>query len=80
VGYRRPDVGEEVLISRVRRAFRSGDARRMREEAGLSGRELASLAKVPQASLQRWEAGGSSPRAESCIAWAAAMKRLGFKV
>jgi transcriptional regulator with XRE-family HTH domain len=52
----------------------------MREEAGLSIRELASLAKLPQASLQRWEAGGSAPRADACLAWAAAMKRLGFKV
>jgi transcriptional regulator with XRE-family HTH domain len=79
VGYRRPDV-DEVLVSRVRRAFRSGEARRMREEAGLSIRELASLAKLPQASLQRWEAGGSSPRAEACVAWAKAMEQLGLKV
>ncbi len=75
-----PDMGDEVLVSRVRRSFRTGEARRMREEAGLSIRELASLAKFPQASLQRWETGNSGPRAEACLAWAAAMKRLGFKV
>jgi transcriptional regulator with XRE-family HTH domain len=52
----------------------------MREEAGLSIRELASLAKLPQASLQRWETGSSSPRAEACLAWAEAMRRLGLKL
>lgn len=71
---------DEVLISQVRRAFRSGKARKMREEAGLSIRELASLAKIPQASLQRWETGSSAPRAEACLAWSEAMERLGFKV
>jgi len=71
---------DEVLVSQVRRAFRSGKARRMREEAGLSIRELASLAKLPQASLQRWETGSSSPRAEACLAWAEAMRRLGLKL
>jgi transcriptional regulator with XRE-family HTH domain len=34
----------------------------MREEAGLSIRELAGLAKLPQGSLQRWETGSQPPR------------------
>lgn len=79
MGYRRSDV-DEVLVSQVRRAFRSGKARRLREEAGLSIRELASLAKLPHASLQRWETGASLPRAEACLAWSEAMERLGFRV
>lgn len=52
----------------------------MREEAGLSIRELASLAKLSQASLQRWEIGSSAPRAEACLAWSEAMNRLGFRI
>jgi transcriptional regulator with XRE-family HTH domain len=69
-----------ALVSRVRRAFRTSQARALREEAGLSIRELAAFAGVPRASLQNWEAGISTPRAEGALAWAKAMERLGFKV
>jgi DNA-binding XRE family transcriptional regulator len=69
-----------ALVSRVRRAFRTGQARALREEAGLSIRELAAYAGLPRASLQNWETGTSLPRPEGALAWANAMKRLGFKV
>jgi DNA-binding transcriptional regulator YiaG len=69
-----------ALVSRVRRAFRTGQARALREEAGLSIRELAAFATLPRASLQNWEAGTSAPRPEGALAWAEAIKRLGFKV
>jgi DNA-binding transcriptional regulator YiaG len=69
-----------ATVAKVRQAFRSGRAKKMRERAGLSLRELAAMADVPSSSLQTWEAGQHSPRADACIAWAAAMKRLGLKI
>lgn len=78
VGYR-PDV-DMADVSRARRAFRNGQARALREEAGLSIRELAAFAGLPRASLQNWEAGTSTPRPEGALAWANAMKRLGFRI
>lgn len=69
-----------ALVSRVRRAFRTGRGRELRAEADLSIRELAAMAGVSRSSLTRWEAGEDSPRPEAAIAWARAMGRLGFRV
>jgi transcriptional regulator with XRE-family HTH domain len=69
-----------ALVSQVRRAFRTGRARELRAEAGLSIRELATMAGVSRSSLTRWEAQQDAPRPEACLAWAEAMERLGFKV
>ena len=67
-------------MAAVRQLFRSGRAKKMREKAGLSLRELAAMAGVPASSLQTWEAGQHAPRPEACLAWAEAMERLGSKV
>ncbi|MDP9301596.1 MAG: helix-turn-helix domain-containing protein, partial [Actinomycetota bacterium] len=71
-------VVDWVLVSRVRKAFATGEAERLRLEAGLSQRELARAAGLPASSVQRWEAGDSVPRPDACEAWAKAIKRLGL--
>jgi transcriptional regulator with XRE-family HTH domain len=71
------DVGR---VSRVRHLFATGRARRMREKARLSIRELASAAGVSPSSLHRWETGQASPSPEGALAWAEAMRGLGLPV
>ena len=73
------DVVDIVRLSRVRRQFRSGRARRMREGAALSVRELASRIGVDPSTLSRWERGATTPSPEGALAWAAAMEELGLR-
>jgi DNA-binding transcriptional regulator YiaG len=68
-----------VRLSRVRRQFRSGRARRMREGAALSLRELASRIDVDPSTLSRWERGETTPSPEGALAWATAMEDLGLR-
>jgi len=72
-------VVDIVRLSRVRRQFRSGRARRMREGAALSVRELASRIEVDPSTLSRWERGATTPSPEGALAWAAAMEELGLR-
>ena len=46
---------------RARLLARSGEARRLREEAGLSIRELAAFLGVDPSSVSRWETGEAVP-------------------
>ncbi len=38
------------------------------------------MAGVSRSCLTRWEGGEDSPRPEAAVAWAEALRRLGFKV
>jgi DNA-binding transcriptional regulator YiaG len=73
------DVVDIVRVSRVRRQFRSGRARRMREGAALSVRELASRIEVDPSTLSRWERGATAPSPQGALAWAEAMEELGLR-
>ena len=66
-------------VSRVRRLFRTGRARRLRQQAALSVRELAAMMKVDPSTLSRWERGLTTPSAEGALAWASAVEHLGFR-
>lgn len=68
-----------MKLSRVRRQFRNGRARRMRESAALSVRELAARIDVDPSTLSRWERGETTPSPEGALAWAAAMEDLGLR-
>ena len=48
---------------------RSGEARRIRVEAGLSLRDLASDIGVAHTTLGRWETGEAAPRRRAALAW-----------
>ncbi len=58
----------ETIVS-IRQLARSGEARRIREAAGLSLRELAAAVGVDAASISRWERGLSAPRVHHALAW-----------
>lgn len=64
-------------VARARQMFASGRARKIREDAGLSIRELAAFAGVPRASLASWETGAHAPRGDAAIRWLDAVERLG---
>lgn len=51
-------------LALVRRLLASGEARRVREAAGLSRADIARDLGVDESTVQRWEAGARSPRAE----------------
>lgn len=59
-----------LLVVRARRLASTGDAKRLREAAGLSLREVAEAVGVSHTALWRWEAGQRAPRGAAASAWA----------
>jgi transcriptional regulator with XRE-family HTH domain len=49
----------------------TGRGRRLRQEAGLSVRELARFLGVKASTLTRWETGQTHPRGEAGVRWVA---------
>lgn len=54
-------------LGTIRRLLRSGQARLMRHEAGLSQAEVARLLGVSCATVSRWESGSRVPRAADAL-------------
>jgi transcriptional regulator with XRE-family HTH domain len=50
--------------------LRSGEAQRIRIDAGLSLREVADAVNVSVSALHRWEAGDRRPRGDAAIRYA----------
>ena len=63
-------------LVRIRRLARTGDARHLRETAGLSLMELAAELHVAPSTLSRWETGKTSPRARVALRWASILSEL----
>jgi hypothetical protein len=71
------EVAEAVVISRARRLARSGEGRRIREEAGLTVREMSSAVGVVPATISRWERGLGRPvRGSAVRRWVRVLDRL----
>ena len=69
--------GRDVLdLSHVRRLARDGEARRIRVDAGLSLREVASAVGVSVAGLSRWELAQRSPHGRAAIRWGRLLAEL----
>lgn len=51
-----------ILAAQTRAALRSGAARRSREDAGLSGAEVARMLGVSAQAVWAWETGKARPR------------------
>jgi len=60
----------------VRQLVGSGEARRLREAAGVSQFELARDVGCSQAAVWRWEAGTRSPSGRTAVAYLRALRRL----
>ena len=57
-------------IAKVRAQAADGTARRLREDAGISLRELAAAVQASPSTVHRWESGECIPRRDSALAWA----------
>ncbi|MFZ2057682.1 MAG: helix-turn-helix domain-containing protein [Acidimicrobiales bacterium] len=62
-------MSEISLLVRGRSLGRSGRGRVIREQAGLSLRELAQIVQVDAATLSRWERGDVRPRQAGAARW-----------
>lgn len=67
---------ELLAIARGRALARTGQGRRIREQANVSQRELAVAAEVHPATLSRWERGESRPRSAAALRYEAALGAL----
>ncbi|MCU1591669.1 MAG: hypothetical protein JWP11_2925 [Frankiales bacterium] len=67
---------EIVLLVRVRRLAKSGEAQALRLAAGLSLREVADAVGISHSNLWRWEAGKRAPRGPAAVAWARLLDEL----
>lgn len=63
-------------VSRVRALAADGEARTMREAAGVSLREFAVALKTSPSTLSRWETGECKPGATAALKWADALAEL----
>jgi transcriptional regulator with XRE-family HTH domain len=63
-------------LARIRRMQQSGEAKRLRERAGISLRTMARAVGVRASTLIRWEAGRVRPREGTALAWLAALDRI----
>jgi transcriptional regulator with XRE-family HTH domain len=69
-------MNEITLLIRGRALGRSGRGRAIREEAGLSLRELARIVKVDAATLSRWERGDVRPHRSGATRWVHACQEI----
>jgi DNA-binding transcriptional regulator YiaG len=65
---------EKVLT--IRRLQDSGQARRIREQAGVSVALLARAVGVQEATVWRWETGRSRPQEGAALRWLEALQRM----
>lgn len=65
-----------VTLARLRSRLRTGDARAIREAAGVSYIEAAKAARVSPESVRRWEAGMSTPKGAAGLRYARTLEAL----
>jgi transcriptional regulator with XRE-family HTH domain len=70
------DEKQTFWLIQVRRLATSGEAKAIREEAGLSIREVADAIDVSPSGLFRWENGKRTPRGEAAVRYAKFLERL----
>lgn len=60
-------AAEVVLVATVRHMLQTGEARRIREAAGLSLQDAGQAAGVDQRAIHKWETGSSRPQAATAV-------------
>lgn len=63
-------------LARIRRLVRSGQARAIRVDAGLSQGDIARLIGVQPGAVSRWEAGLRVPRGDKALAYGRVLARV----
>jgi DNA-binding transcriptional regulator YiaG len=69
-------MSQSERLIRIRQMAETGEARRLREAANLSLRELAPDVLVDASTLARWETGECRPRGAAALRWERALRRL----
>lgn len=64
------------LLQQARRYAKSGTARRLRVEAGLSQSEIAREVGVTSSAVALWESGKRVPRGEAAVRYAKVLESL----
>lgn len=63
-------------LARVRRLIAEGEARRLREQAGVTLSEVAGASRVDTATVWRWENGQRRPRGDIALRYLKVLDRL----
>jgi transcriptional regulator with XRE-family HTH domain len=63
-------------LARIRRMQQTGEAKQLREQAGISLRTMARAVGVRASTLIRWEAGQVRPREPTALAWLGVLDQL----
>ena len=69
-------ANELLLLVEAREFSRSGRARQIREDAGISQDELAEVCGVDGATISRWERGLRGPRGAAAITYMRTLRAL----
>jgi DNA-binding transcriptional regulator YiaG len=65
-----------LFIAAAREAAKTGEARRLREAAGLSQVEVALTVGVTSQAVNRWESRSRSPRGRAAVRYGRLLERL----
>ncbi|MEU7978320.1 helix-turn-helix transcriptional regulator [Micromonospora sp. NPDC049081] len=69
-------MSEIMLLVEAHKKARSGDAKRIRQQAGLTMSQVAAVVGVGESTVSRWEGGSRKPRGEHALKWAALLNEL----
>ncbi len=70
------DSTQTLQLVQIRRLVKSGKAKRLRQEAGLSLGEAADAAGISVAGLWRWEAGERVPTGDPALRYADFLSKI----
>lgn len=70
------ELSEIMLLVEAHKKARSGDAKRIRQRAGLTMAQVAAVIGVGESTVSRWEGGSRKPRGEHALKWAALLNEL----
>jgi transcriptional regulator with XRE-family HTH domain len=71
------DAKQALRLIQARQLAASGEAKAIREQAGLSIREAAGAIDVSPSGLFRWENGERIPRGDAAVRYAKFLEQLG---
>jgi DNA-binding transcriptional regulator YiaG len=69
-------MSEIMLLVEAHKKARSGDAKKIRQKAGLTMAQVAAVIGVGESTVSRWEGGSRKPRGEHALKWAALLNEL----
>lgn len=71
-----PDPGDLARVTKARRLAKTGQAKRIRQAADASHRDMGAEVGVAGSTIYRWEEGLTRPGWDHALRWEAALARL----